>query len=54
MTLGRLFYGDPRFAKVTEAERKYFVRDTYEWIKNYPKNADLISESFMTHLAAIA
>jgi len=54
MTLGRLSYDDPRFAGVTERERKFFVKDTYDWIKNYPRNADLLSESFLTHLAALA
>jgi hypothetical protein len=53
MTLGRLFYGDPRFAKVTDTERRYFAKDTYDWIQKYPHNANLLSESFLTHLAAL-
>jgi hypothetical protein len=53
MTLGRLFYGDPRFKDVSRDEVNYFVRDTYDWLKKYPNNADLISESFLVHLAAL-
>lgn len=53
MTLGRLAYGDPRFAHVTQKEKDFFVKDTYGWIKNYPNNADLLSESFLKHLAAL-
>jgi len=50
MTLGRLFYHDPRLSGVSGEERGYFVKDTYDWIRKYPHNADLLSESFMTHL----
>jgi hypothetical protein len=50
MTLGRLFYDDSRFAKVSAEEIKYFVEDTYTWLQKYPHNKELISESFMDHL----
>ena len=53
MTLGRIFYSDPRFSNISKKEIDYFVQDTYHWIKLYPNNADLLSESFLTHLAAI-
>ncbi|QQG41840.1 MAG: hypothetical protein HYV90_00810 [Candidatus Woesebacteria bacterium] len=50
MTLGRIYYHDPRFAKVPKREIKYFVNDTYKWLEEYPNNSDLISESFLRHL----
>jgi hypothetical protein len=50
MTLGRLFYHDPRFAEVSERERRFFVDDTYKWMREYPQNLDFISESFRKHL----
>lgn len=53
MTLGRLFYNDPRFKNISKKEIDYFVEDTYRWMKLYPNNADLLSESFLTHLAAL-
>jgi len=53
MTLGRLFYGDPRFKNVSKEEVAYFVDDTYSWIKKYPHNAYLLSESFATHLGSL-
>jgi len=53
MTLGRIFFDDSRFKKVSNKEIAYFVQDTYRWMKTYPNNADLLSESFLTHLEAI-
>lgn len=53
MTLGRLFYHDPRLEKVPALEKSFFVEDTYDWMKKYPRNADLLSESFLTHLVAL-
>lgn len=50
MTLGRVYYHDPRLKSMPKSEIKYFVEDTYRWIKKYPHNHDLISESFMNHL----
>jgi hypothetical protein len=50
MTLGRLFYHDPRLATVPESEVKYFVEDTYDWMKKYEHNKDMISPSFLKHL----
>lgn len=54
MTLGRLFYNDPRFKNITRKEVEYFVKDTYNWLRLYPNNADLVTESFLTHLAALS
>lgn len=53
MTLGRIFYQDPRFKKISKKEIEYFVQDTYHWMKTYPHNADLLSKSFLSHLEAI-
>lgn len=50
MTLGRLYYHDPKFEKVSTKEISYFVRNTYQWLRDYPNNQELISESFMKHL----
>ena len=54
MTLGRIYYNDPKFNRVNLNEVNYFVRDTYNWLRKYPNNSDLISISFMNHLEAIA
>ena len=54
MTLGRIYYADPRFRNITKEEISYFVTDTYKWLEKYQNNADLISKSFLTHLAALA
>lgn len=53
MTLGRIYYQDPRFKSITKQEIDFFVQDTYRWMKIYPNNADLLSQSFLTHLEAI-
>lgn len=53
MTLGRLAYADPRLRRVSKGEVSFFVKDTYEWLKKYQNNADLISESFLVHLARL-
>ena len=53
MTLGRIFYGDPRLNSISQREIYYFVRDTYDWLEKYPNNTDLVTESFMTHLATL-
>lgn len=54
MTLGRLYYNDPRFESVSKNEKEYFVKDTYRWIKDYPNNADLLSKSFLEHLEGLS
>lgn len=53
MTLGRIYYHDPRFKKISKKEIEYFAQDTYHWMKTYPHNADLLSKSFLSHLEAI-
>lgn len=50
MTLGRLFYHDPRFRGVASREIQYFVNDTRKWLEAYPNNKELTSESFIRHL----
>jgi hypothetical protein len=50
MTLGRLYYNDPKLSGISKKEVDFFVADTYRWLKNYPSNRDLISESFLKHL----
>lgn len=50
MTLGRLFYHDPKFKRVPRKEVRYFIDDTESWLEKYPHNRDLISESFLRHL----
>lgn len=50
MTIGRLYYHDPKFEEVPIAEVEYFVNDTYHWMKKYEHNSDLISKSFTKHL----
>ena len=54
MTLGRIYYHDPRLSGIPNAEVRFFVNDTYRWLENYPNNKALISESFMKHLAKLA
>lgn len=54
MTLGRLYYEDPKFANVSDEEVAYFVRDTYDWLKKYSHNKDLISKSFLGHLEELS
>lgn len=53
MTLGRLYYHDSRFLGVPESEIVYFKKDTYRWLKKYRHNEDVVSESFLSHLADI-
>ncbi len=50
MTLGRLYYHDPKFDRVPTSEVKFFVDDTYRWMKLYPEWRGMISDSFMIHL----
>lgn len=50
MTLGRLFYHDPKFKRVPRKEVQYFIDDTVSWLEKYPHNRDLISGSFLKHL----
>jgi len=54
MTLGRIYYHDPRLADISKKEIKFFIDDTYRWLENYPTNRALISESFMKHLDKLA
>lgn len=54
MTLGRIYYNDPRFSGIPDKEIKFFVKDTYRWLEQYPNNRSLISESFMKHLDTLA
>lgn len=53
MTLGRLYYGDPRFNSISSKEVEYFVNDTYKWLKEYRHNGDMVSPSFLKHLARL-
>jgi len=39
MTLGRIYYNDPRLKGISKKEINYFVEDTYKWLKNYPNNS---------------
>ncbi|HEX9007941.1 MAG TPA: hypothetical protein VF837_01640 [Patescibacteria group bacterium] len=50
MTLGRIFYQDPRLSEISEDEIDFFKKDTYIWMKKYPHSADLITPSFLNHL----
>ncbi len=50
MTIGRLYYHDPKFDAVPKEEVEFFVNDTYSWMKKYTHNSDLISKSFKKHL----
>lgn len=50
MTLGRIFYHDPRLEGLPKKEIEFFVADTKRWLEDYPNNRDLISESFLKHL----
>lgn len=50
MTLGRLYYRDPRFDEIPMSEIRFFINDTYNWIQKYKGNADLLTESFLKHL----
>lgn len=53
MTLGRLYYADPKFANIPEKEKQYFIKDTYNWLKMYKHNGDLVSASFLKHLKGL-
>lgn len=53
MTLGRIFYADPRLKNLSQAEIDFFVADTYDWMRKYPHNRDLLSSSFLNHLGAL-
>lgn len=53
MTLGRLFYHDKNFSKVSKKETLFFIEDTYKWLRDYPHNKALITESFMSHLDSL-
>ena len=53
MTMGRLIYQDPRLANVPENEVKFFVKDTYNWLRIYKHNGDMVSKSFLDHLARL-
>ena len=50
MTLGRIYFQDPRLRGLPVNEIKFFVDDTKRWLENYPRNRALISESFLKHL----
>lgn len=50
MTLGRIYYHDPKFQNLTQEEINFFTNDTYKWLKNYSHNQDLISDNFIRHL----
>jgi len=54
MTLGRIYYHDPKLADVPKTEVQFFVNDTYKWLNNSPNNNDLISESFLKHLESLS
>lgn len=50
MSLGRIFYQDPKLKNISKNEVSYFVNDTFDWMHKYPHNKDLISDSFRQHL----
>ena len=50
MTLGRIYYNDPRLVGLPVKEINFFVKDTHKWIERYSGNRNLISESFLRHL----
>jgi hypothetical protein len=50
MTLGRIYYHDPRLEGLPKKEIEFFVGDTKKWLENYPNNRHLISDSFLKHL----
>jgi len=54
MTLGRIYYHDPRLERIPKKEIKFFIDDTKRWLENYPNNKHLISESFLKHLDKLA
>lgn len=54
MTLGRIFYHDPKLEGIPNSEIRFFVSDTYRWLRDSPNNKDLISESFLKHLDSLA
>jgi 7-cyano-7-deazaguanine synthase in queuosine biosynthesis len=54
MTLGRIYYHDPKLSGISDSEINFFVNDTYRWLENYPNNRALISESFLEHLDKLA
>ncbi|MDD3999069.1 MAG: hypothetical protein PHR98_03145 [Candidatus Shapirobacteria bacterium] len=53
MSLGRIYYADPKLGNISQNEINFFVRDTYQWMKNYPHNAVLVSDSFKDHLESL-
>ena len=54
VSLGRIFFKDPRLANVPDEEKKFFVRDTFRWLDQYPNGARLASGSFIAHLRLLA
>jgi hypothetical protein len=53
MTLGRIFYQDPRLKNISTDEVGFFVTDTFDWMRKYPHNRDLLSQSFYQHLNSL-
>lgn len=53
MTLGRIYYADPRLKYLSQGEIDSFVADTFDWMRKYPHNRDLLSGSFVAHLNAL-
>lgn len=53
MTLGRIYYADPRLKYLSQGEIDSFVADTFDWMRKYPHNSDLLSGSFLKHLNAL-
>lgn len=53
MTLGRIYYADPRLKYLSQGEIDSFVADTFDWMRKYPHNSDLLSGSFLEHLNAL-
>lgn len=54
MTLGRIYYHDPRFSGMPEWEVSNFIEDTYKWLKTSTNGGELASESFLKHLNELA
>lgn len=54
MTLGRIYYHDPRLSKMSGREVSYFIGDTYKWLKSSTNGGELASQSFLKHLDTLA
>lgn len=53
VTLGRIYYGDPKLGAIPRKEIGFFINDTHDWMKKYPHNKNLVTESFLSHLGRL-